>query len=179
MHWRRITAKRVRQRGGRPRPRPVMETKPDWQVTSIPCPVPSQQPSVYSTDINSIVSEAFKERPRPRKPEYLRESFDVTQITTEKNLLPSAPSTRVTTKDDDETKPRLTQPQPCYQTRNNIHPYQRNPREESIVFPSSSGEESFVVAEAPKETGKDTYGKKPQHVLLLWGFFFFLVFFSF
>lgn len=125
----------------------------------------------------SIVSEAFKERPRPRKPEYLRESFDVTQITTEKNLLPSAPSTRVTTKDDDETKPRLTQPQPCYQTRNNIHPHQRNPREESIVFPSSSGEESFVVAEAPKETGKDTYGKKPQHVLLLWVFFFLSFFF--
>ena len=126
----------------------------------------------------SIVSEAFKERPRPRKPDYLRESFDVTQITTGKNLPPSAPSTRVTTKGDDETKPRPTQPQPCYQTRNNIHPHQRNPREESIVFPSSSGEESFNVAEAPKETGKDTYGKKPQHVSLLCFCFVLFCFFS-
>ena len=47
------------------------------------------------------------------------------------------------------------------------------------MFPSSSGEESFVVAEAPKETGKDTYGKKPQHVLLLWVFFLSCFFFFF
>ena len=68
----------------------------------------------------------FKERPRPRKPDNLRESFDVTQITIETNLPPSASSTYVTTKVDDETKPRPTVPRPYYQTRNNIHPHQRN-----------------------------------------------------
>ena len=36
MHWRRITAKRLRQRGGRPKLRPVVEAKPDWPVISLP-----------------------------------------------------------------------------------------------------------------------------------------------
>ena len=36
MHWRRITAKRLRQRGGRPRPRPVVQAKPDLPVKSLP-----------------------------------------------------------------------------------------------------------------------------------------------
>ena len=36
MRWRRITAKRLRQRGGRPKLRPVVEAKPDWPVISLP-----------------------------------------------------------------------------------------------------------------------------------------------
>jgi len=155
MHWRRITAKRVRQRGGRPRPRPVIKAKPDWPVSSLSGTarsVPSVQPSAHIMDLNRIVSEAFKERPRPRKPDYLRESFDLTKITMATNLPQRAPSTRVSTEGDDETKPRSSPPRPSHQTRSNIHPHQRTPWEESIVFPSSSGEESFHGAEGSRGT---------------------------
>ena len=101
-----------------------------------------------------IVSEAFKERPRPRKPDYLRESFDLTKITMATNLPQRAPSTRVSTEGDDETKPRSSPPMPSHQTRSNIHPRQRTPWEESIVFPFSSGEESFHGPEGSRGTGK-------------------------
>lgn len=80
---------------------------------------------------------------------------------------PRVQSTRVTEEvEDDETKPRASPPRPSYQLRNNIHPHQRNPREESIVFPSSSGDESFPGAEGPKRTGKDALGKMPQLITL-------------
>ena len=106
-----------------------------------------------------IVSEGFKERPRPRKPDYLRESFDFTQVSIATNVSPRVPSTRVTEQDeDDETKPRSSPPRPSYQMRSNIHPHQRNPREESIVFPSSSGEDSFPCAEGSKQT-RETVGE--------------------
>lgn len=113
-----------------------------------------------------IASEGFKERPRPRKPDYLRESFDFSQISSVRNVSPRVPSTRVTEQeDDDETKPRSSPPRPSNQMRSNIHPYQRNPREESIVFPSSSGEESFPGAEGAKQT-RETVGEI-LNVLLL------------
>ena len=103
-----------------------------------------------------IASEGFKERPRPRKPDYLRESYDFTQISVATNASPRVPSTRVTEQeDDDETKPRSSPPRPSDQMRSNIHPHQRNPREESIVFPSSSGEESFPGAEGSKQTREE------------------------
>lgn len=70
------------------------------------------------------------------------------------NLPQRAPSTRVSTEGDDETKPRSSPPRPSHQTRSNIHPHQRTPWEESIVFPSSSGEESFHGAEGSRGTGK-------------------------
>ncbi|XP_020629164.1 protein SFI1 homolog [Orbicella faveolata] len=156
MHWRRVTANRVRQRGGKPRPRPVIEPKSDWPVAKLPVTtrsVPSIQPSAYTMEVHRIASEGFKERPRPRKPDYLRESFDFTQISIATNVSPRVPSTRVTDQvDDDETKPRSSPPRPSYQMRSNIHPHQRNPRDESIVFPSSSGEESFPGAERSKQT---------------------------
>ena len=109
-----------------------------------------------------IISETFKERPAPRKPDYLRESFDLTQITMETNLPPSVQSTHVhvTARDDDETKPRPSLPVPYLQMRSNIHPHQRNPREESIVFPSSSCDEtSSLLTEGPEESRMDAYGK--------------------
>ena len=39
------------------------------------------------------------------------------------------------------------------------------------MFPSSSLEESLVVAETSKKTGKDTYGKKPQFCSMFFFFF--------
>lgn len=208
MHWRRVTANRVRQRGGKPRPRRETEPKSDWPVAMLPGAtrsVPSIDPSTYTMEVHRlerntlrifhnllekevyycvvpkvilscllreklqslrfsnglfsfsffarIASEGFKERPRPRKPDYLRESFDFSKISIATNISPRAPSTRVTEQeDDDETKPRSSPPRPSYQMRSNIHPYQRNLREESIVFPSSSGEESFPAAEGAKQT---------------------------
>lgn len=166
MHWRRLTAKRVRQRGGRPRSRPVSEAKHNWPLTSMlepKRPGPSAQPASYGIDIDRIISETFKERPAPRKPDYLRESFDLTQITMETNLPPSVQSTHVhvTARDDDETKPRPSLPVPYLQMRSNIHPHQRNPREESIVFPSSSCDEtSSLLTEGPGESRMDAYDLK-------------------
>ncbi|KAL9984075.1 hypothetical protein ACROYT_G006331 [Oculina patagonica] len=155
MHWRRVTANRVRQRGGKPRPRRVIEPKPDWPIATLSettRPVPSVPPSTYSMEVHRIALEGFKERPRPRKPDYLRESFDLTQISTSKSVTPRVHSTRVTEQvEDDETKPRASPPRPSYQMGSNIHPNQRNPREESIVFPSSSGDESFLGAEGAEK----------------------------
>ena len=114
------------------------------------------------------MSDTFKERPAPRKPDYLRESFDLTQITMETNLPPSVQSSRVhvTARDDDDTKPRPSLPVPYLQMRSNVHPHQRNPREESIVFPSSSGDEtSSLFAEGPGESKMDAHGKI-LHLLL-------------
>lgn len=114
-----------------------------------------------------IASEGSKERPRPRKPDYLRESFDLTQMSIATNVSPRVPFTRVTEQEDvDETRPRSSPPRPSYQMRSNIHPHQRNPREESIVFPSSSGEESFLGAEGWKRT-RETVGKMLNLLLLL------------
>ena len=67
------------------------------------------------------------------------------------NLPSSIPSTSVSIKDDDETKPRPSPPQPSSQMRSNIHPLQRISRDDSIAFPSSSGEESFSGIEGSKD----------------------------
>lgn len=105
------------------------------------------------TILRRIASEGFRERPRPRKPEYLRESFDFNQVSIATNVSPRVSSTRATKQEeDDETKPRSSPPRPSYQMRSNIHPHQRNPREESIVFPSSSGDESFPGSKQARET---------------------------
>ena len=48
---------------------------------------------------------------------------------------------------------------PCDQMRSNIHPHQRTPREESIVFPSSSGEESLLAILESRQTVRDTHGQ--------------------
>ena len=45
---------------------------------------------------------------------------------------------------------------PCDQMRSNIHRHQRTPREESIVFPSSSGEESLLAILESRQTVRDT-----------------------
>ena len=94
-----------------------------------------------------IVSDSLKERPRPRKPDYLRESFDLAQLTKAANVLPTAPPKPFSTMSDSETLPRLSPPCPCDQMRSNIHPHQRTPREESIVFPSSSASSSVRDAD--------------------------------
>ena len=106
-----------------------------------------------------IVSDSLKERPRPRKPDYLRESFDLAQVTKAANVLPTAPPKPFSTMSDSETLPRLSPPRPCDQMRSNIHPHQRTPREESIVFPSSSGEESVLATEESRHTVRDAHGQ--------------------
>ena len=102
-----------------------------------------------------IVSDSSKERPRPRKPDYLRESFDLAQLTKAANVPPKPFSTM----NDSETLPRLSPPRPCDQMRSNIHPHQRTPREESIAFPSSSGEESVLATEESRHTVRDAHGQ--------------------
>ena len=57
-----------------------------------------------------IVSDSLKERPRPRKPDYLRESFDLAQLTKAANVLPTAPPKPFSTMSDSETLPRLSHP---------------------------------------------------------------------
>lgn len=154
VHWRRITAKRVRDRGGKPRPRPVIEEKSDRPFPRVSCPinpVPSTQPAAYSVAVDRIISEAFKERPPPRKPDYLRESFDLSKMAIASSQTHSAQNTLGTTVEEDDTKPRPPPPLPCYQSGSNVHPHQRNPREESFVFPSSSGDESSLVTETTGE----------------------------
>ena len=111
-----------------------------------------------------IVSDSLKERPRPRKPDYLRESFDLAQLTKAANVLPTVPPKPFSTMSDSETLPRLSPPRPCDQMRSNIHPHQRTPREESIVFPSSSGEESVLATEESRHTVRDAHG---QNFLML------------
>lgn len=66
MHWRRVTANRVRQRGGKPRPRRVIEPKPDWPIATLSettRPVPSVPPSTYSMEVHrcgiNIVLQIF------------------------------------------------------------------------------------------------------------------------
>ena len=106
-----------------------------------------------------IVSDSLKERPRPRKPDYLRESFDLAQLIKAANVLPTAPPKPFSTMSDSETLPRLFPPRPCDQMRSNIHPHQRTSREESIVFPSSSGEESVFATEESRHTVRDAQGQ--------------------
>lgn len=110
-----------------------------------------------------IASETFKERPRPRKPDYLRESFDVAEISMSTNLFPRMSSVRVTAREeDDEAKPRTSPPRPTSQMRTIIHPCERKAGEESFVFPSSSGEESFYGREGSKRVRTDERGKMPH-----------------
>ncbi|XP_029212912.2 protein SFI1 homolog [Acropora millepora] len=157
MHWRRITAKRVRQRGGKPRPRPSIESTSERPITSVSRnmnPVPSVQPAAYSV-VDRIISEAFKERPPPRKPDYLSESFDLSKIATNSHQTPSVLNTLTSTVEDNEGKPRLSHPLPSDRLERNVHPNQRNLREGSFVFPSSSGEESSVAAEGTRGTQLD------------------------
>ena len=106
-----------------------------------------------------IVSDSLKERPRARKPDYLRESFDLAQLTKAANVPPTVPPKPFSTLSDSETLPRIFAPRPCDQMRSNIHPHQRTPREESIVFPSSSGEESVHATEESRHTVRDADGQ--------------------
>ena len=62
VHWRRITAKRVRDRGGKPRPRPVIEEKSDRPFPRVSCPinpVPSTQPAAYSVAVDRYETFIF------------------------------------------------------------------------------------------------------------------------
>ena len=106
-----------------------------------------------------IVSDSLKERPRARKPDYLRESFDLAQLTKAANVPPTVPPKPFSTLSDSETLPRISAPRPCDQMRSSIHPHQRTPREESIVFPSSSGEESVHATEESRHTVRDADGQ--------------------
>ena len=57
MHWRRVTANRVRQRGGKPRPRRATEPKSDWAVAMLPGTtrsVPSIEPSTYTMEVHRL-----------------------------------------------------------------------------------------------------------------------------
>ena len=57
MHWRRVTANRVRQRGGKPKPRRATEPKSDWPVAMLPGTtrsVPSIEPSTYTTEVHRL-----------------------------------------------------------------------------------------------------------------------------
>ena len=47
-----------------------------------------------------IVSVSLKGRPRPRKPDYLRESFDLAQLTRAANVLPTVPPKPFSTMND-------------------------------------------------------------------------------
>ena len=68
-------------------------------------------------------------------------------------------NTLTSTVEDNEGKPRLSHPLPSDRLERNVHPNQRNLKEGSFVFPSSSGEESSV-----DKHGKMRFGmvcKKP------------------
>lgn len=68
-------------------------------------------------------------------------------------------NTLASTVEDNEGKPRLSHPLPSDRLERNVHPNQRNLREGSFVFPSSSGEESSVAAEGTRGTQLDKRGK--------------------
>ena len=68
-------------------------------------------------------------------------------------------NTLTSTVEDNEGKPRLSHPLPSDRLERNVHPNQRNLREGSFVFPSSSGEESSVAAEGTRGTQLDKRGK--------------------
>lgn len=79
------------------------------------------------------------------------------------NLFPRMSSVRVTAREeDDEAKPRTSPPRPTSQMRTIIHPCERKAGEESFVFPSSSGEESFYGREGSKRVRTDERGKTPH-----------------
>ena len=62
MHWRRITAKRVRQREGKPRPRPSIESMSERPVTSVDRnmnPVSSAQPAAYSVVVDRCLTVLY------------------------------------------------------------------------------------------------------------------------
>ena len=72
-------------------------------------------------------------------------------------------SVRVTAREeDDEAKPRTSPPRPTSQVRTIIHLCERKAGEESFVFPSSSGEESFYGREGSKRVRTDERGKMPH-----------------
>lgn len=162
IHWRRVTANRVRQRGGRPRPKRVMSPQFDGPgTTSLESShsAHSIQPSIYRWQVDRIASEAFKERPKPRKPDYLRESFDLAEISMATSLYPRVSSARVTAREEeDEAKPRTSPPRPSYLRRTIIHPHEMKAGEESFMFPSSSGEESFSGREGSESLVTDGRG---------------------
>ncbi|XP_048585593.1 protein SFI1 homolog isoform X2 [Nematostella vectensis] len=144
MHWRRWASERARRRPASPRPRPVEYLKEKQGLREKPVP------GIRETETNkgqvAMKLDLFRTRPRPRVPDYLRESYDLPSITIETDKRPiPAVNTSETPRDPNDKQediPRSSPPRPSPRPQLATSPS----REESIVFPpSSEGEgESFL-----------------------------------
>ena len=79
----------------------------------------------------------------PRKPEYLRDSYDLNQLIGS----PSSKDSSGHGESKDESQPRIPAPKPRLQSRMQIHPIGRSRIDGSVDFPASSEDESRTKVE--------------------------------
>ena len=101
----------------------------------------SEMPSIYSLHVfrksllQTIPSVNKEQRLQPRKPDYLRDSFDLTSLV---EASANGEARQPETSKDDESRPRDDLPEPTEQSRLQRHPLNRVADERSIDFGVSS-----------------------------------------